>query len=39
MANRDRDSFDDYDTDDQDDGFLTFDAREEEEDHNRRRPW
>jgi cell division septation protein DedD len=35
MANRDRDSFDDYDTDDQDDGFLTFDAREEEEDRSR----
>ncbi|MCZ8281097.1 MAG: SPOR domain-containing protein [Aquidulcibacter sp.] len=35
MANRDRDSFDDYDTDDQDDGFLTFDAREEGEDRSR----
>lgn len=35
MANRDRDSFDDYDTDDQDDGFLTFDAREEDEDRGR----
>ena len=35
MANRDRDSFDDYDTDDQDDGFLTFDAREEEGDRSR----
>jgi len=35
MANRDRDSFDDYDTDDEDDGFLTFDAREEEEDRSR----
>lgn len=35
MANRDRDSFDDYDNDDQDDGFLTFDAREEEEDRSR----
>ena len=35
MANRDRDSFDDYDTDDQDDGFLTFDAREEEEERSR----
>ncbi|MFN7606136.1 MAG: SPOR domain-containing protein [Hyphomonadaceae bacterium] len=35
MANRDRDSFDDYDTDDQEDGFLTFDAREEEEDRSR----
>jgi cell division protein FtsN len=35
MANRDRDSFDDYDTDDQDDGFFTFDAREEEEDRSR----
>lgn len=33
MANRD--SFDDFDTDDQDDGFLTFDARDEEEDRSR----
>jgi cell division protein FtsN len=35
MTNRDRDSFDDYNADDQDDGFLTFDAREEEEDRSR----
>jgi cell division septation protein DedD len=35
MADRDRDSFDDYDGDDQDDGFLTFDARDEEEDRSR----
>ena len=33
MANRD--SFNDTDTDDQDDGFLTFDARDEEEDRSR----
>ncbi|MEN9856802.1 MAG: hypothetical protein RLZZ157_1928, partial [Pseudomonadota bacterium] len=33
MANRD--SFDDFDSDDDDDGFLTFDAREEEEDRSR----
>jgi cell division protein FtsN len=33
MANRD--SFDDFETDDQDDGFLTFDARDEEEDRSR----
>ncbi len=31
----DRDSFDDFETDDQDDGFLTFDARDEEEDRSR----
>jgi cytoskeletal protein RodZ len=33
MANRD--SFDDFENDDQDDGFLTFDARDEEEDRSR----
>jgi outer membrane biosynthesis protein TonB len=33
MANRD--SFDDYETEEQDDGFLTFDARDEEEDRTR----
>jgi cytoskeletal protein RodZ len=31
----DRDSFNEYDEDDQDDGFLTFDARDEEEDRSR----
>ncbi|GIU67537.1 SPOR domain-containing protein [Candidatus Phycosocius spiralis] len=35
MTNRNRDSFEDYNPDDQDDGFLTFDAREEEEDRSR----
>jgi cytoskeletal protein RodZ len=33
MANRD--NFNDFDDDDQDDGFLTFDARDEEEDRSR----
>jgi cytoskeletal protein RodZ len=31
----DRDNFNDFDDDDQDDGFLTFDARDEEEDRSR----
>jgi cytoskeletal protein RodZ len=31
----DRDKFDDFEDDDQDDGFLTFDARDEEEDRSR----
>jgi outer membrane biosynthesis protein TonB len=31
----DRDTFNDFDDDDQDDGFLTFDARDEEEDRSR----
>jgi cell division protein FtsN len=31
----DRDSFNEYDEDEQDDGFLTFDARDEEEDRSR----